>query len=217
MMLIFGLMLLLQTAACLEVNCSFDQSDPCYAALGHKLNLLMERDASKYDLQLKKRINDNTADDPVCRVKNDIMSMSECDLYKSRPEVTVINGTVIIKRVIRADSGNYTLILSHSDGTETSRDLQVIVEGPSVALIVLGCFAVILIILVAIAYYIYKKRNRLKTTADTEYTSTDAQTNRNEKNEQELHYEEIMFSSSNIKQQPRKTQEECVYAQVQMH
>ncbi|XP_059377219.1 uncharacterized protein LOC132113466 isoform X2 [Carassius carassius] len=128
MMLIFGLMLLLQTAACLEVNCSFDQSDPCYAALGHKLNLLMKRDASKYELKIIKRINYNTADDPMCRVKND--KMKECDLYKSRTEVTVINGTVIIKRVIRADSGNYTLTLFHSDGTETSRDLQVIVEAP---------------------------------------------------------------------------------------
>ncbi len=55
--------------------------------------------------------------------------MRECGLYNSRPEVTVINGTLIINRVIRADSGNYTLTLDRSDGTETSRDLQVIVEG----------------------------------------------------------------------------------------
>ncbi len=55
--------------------------------------------------------------------------MSECDLYNNRPEVTVINGTLIINRVIRADSGNYRLTLESSDGTETSRDLQVIVEG----------------------------------------------------------------------------------------
>ncbi|XP_026081515.1 uncharacterized protein LOC113058060 isoform X2 [Carassius auratus] len=126
MMLIFGLMLLLQTAACLEVNCSFDQSDHCYAALGDKLNLLMV-DARKYELQLRKRIN-NTADDGVCRVRYD--RMKECDLYNNRPEVTVINGTVIIKRVNRSDSGNYRLTLTDSDGTETSRDLQVIVEAP---------------------------------------------------------------------------------------
>ncbi|XP_042594672.1 uncharacterized protein LOC109067214 isoform X4 [Cyprinus carpio] len=129
MMLIFGLMLLLlQTAACLEFNCSFDQSDPCYTALGHKLNLLMLRDASEYDLKIQKRINNNTADDPVCRVKND--RMKECDLYNNRPEVTVINGILIINRVIRADSGNYRLTLESSDGSETSRDLQVIVEAP---------------------------------------------------------------------------------------
>ncbi|XP_058653827.1 uncharacterized protein LOC131553287 [Onychostoma macrolepis] len=58
------------------------------------------------------------------------MRMSECDLYNNRPNVTVINGTLIINRVIRADSGNYTLTLSDSNGTETSRDLQVIVEAP---------------------------------------------------------------------------------------
>ncbi|XP_042626403.1 uncharacterized protein LOC122147494 [Cyprinus carpio] len=87
-------------------------------------------DASKYDLQIKKRINNNTQDGPVCRVKNDRMRMSECDLYNNRPEVKVINGTVIINCVIRADSGNYRLTLFHSDGTETSRDLQVIVEAP---------------------------------------------------------------------------------------
>ncbi|XP_050957228.1 uncharacterized protein LOC127158121 [Labeo rohita] len=127
MMLIFGLMLLLQTTACLDLFCRFDQFDLCYAALGHKLNLLMVLDASKYDLGLRHRIN-NTQDDPVCRVKNG--RMKDCDLYNNRPEVTVINGTLIIKRVIRADSGNYTLKLSPSDGTETSRDLQVIVEAP---------------------------------------------------------------------------------------
>ncbi|XP_052429598.1 uncharacterized protein LOC127970924 isoform X5 [Carassius gibelio] len=126
MMLIFGLMLL-QTAACLELNCSFDQSDPCYTALGHKLNLMMVQDTSKYDLKIHKRIY-NPQDDPRCRVKNG--RMRECDLYNNRPEVTVINGTLIINRVIRTDSGNYRLTLSHSDGSETSRDLQVIVEAP---------------------------------------------------------------------------------------
>ncbi|XP_067243635.1 uncharacterized protein [Chanodichthys erythropterus] len=128
MMLIFGLMLLLllQTAACLEFNCRFNQSDPCYAALGHKLNLKMV-DASIYHLKIQKRINNNP-DDPVCRVKND--KIKECDLFNNRAEVTVINGTLIINRVIRADSGNYTLKLDGSNGTVTSTDLQVNVEAP---------------------------------------------------------------------------------------
>ncbi len=112
----------------LDQFCRFDQSDHCYAALGHKLNLSMVLDASKYDLMLIKRINNNQHD-PLCRVKNDRMRMSECDLYNNRSEVTVINGTLIINRVIGADSGNYTLTLDHSDGSVTSRDLQVIVEG----------------------------------------------------------------------------------------
>ncbi len=112
----------------LDQFCRFDQSDHCYAALGHKLNLLMVLDASKYDLKIIKRI-DNNQHDPACRVKNGRMRMSHCDLYNNRAEVTVINGTLIIDRVIGADSGNYTLTLDRSDGTETSRDLQVIVEG----------------------------------------------------------------------------------------
>ncbi|XP_016336707.1 uncharacterized protein LOC107684848 [Sinocyclocheilus anshuiensis] len=111
----------------LDRFCRFNQSDPCYTALGHKLNLMMVLDASEYDLKIIKRII-NTADGPVCRVKNG--RMRDCDLYNNRPGVTVINETLIINRVIRADSGNYRLKLDSSDGTETSRDLQVIVEAP---------------------------------------------------------------------------------------
>ncbi|XP_026137177.1 uncharacterized protein LOC113114465 [Carassius auratus] len=127
MMLIFGLMLLLQTAACLDQFCRFNQSDICYAALGHKLNLLMVQNTSVYDTTIRKNINYNTSTDPVCRIKND--TMRDCDLYRNRP-VTVIIGTLIINRVIKADSGNYTVFFSLSDGSETSTDLQVNVEAP---------------------------------------------------------------------------------------
>ncbi|XP_058653703.1 uncharacterized protein LOC131553227 [Onychostoma macrolepis] len=109
----------------LEWFCWFDQSNPCYAALEHKLYLLVVLDASEYDLKIKRSRTDNN---PVCRVE--YSSKKECDLYNNRTEVTVINGTLIINRVIRADSGNYTLTLDSSDDTETSRDLQVIVEAP---------------------------------------------------------------------------------------
>ncbi|XP_016131959.1 uncharacterized protein [Sinocyclocheilus grahami] len=130
MMLIFGLMLLLQTAACLDQFCKFNQSVPCYGALRHKLNVLMVREARKYDdMKIQKRINYNKTTDPVCRVKNG--RMRNCDLYSNRTEVAVINGTLIINRVIRADSGNYTLSLYHcSNCSETSTDLQVNVEAP---------------------------------------------------------------------------------------
>ncbi len=50
-----------------------------------------------------------------------------------------------------------------------------------------------------------------------EDASTGPQTNRNEKKEQELHYGEVTFTDRKVQQQPSKTQEECVYAQVQMH
>ncbi|XP_043089115.1 uncharacterized protein LOC122335352 [Puntigrus tetrazona] len=111
----------------LDWFCSFDQYGPCYTALGDKLNLML--DASKHDLKIQKRIN-NTRDDPVCRVKKGRMKMTECDLYNNRTEVTVINGTLIVNPVIRTDSGNYILTVYNSDGSEISRDLQVIVEAP---------------------------------------------------------------------------------------
>ncbi|XP_051717024.1 uncharacterized protein si:zfos-741a10.3 isoform X6 [Ctenopharyngodon idella] len=236
MKLIFGLMLLLKTAACLERNCSFYQSVPCYAALGHKLSLQMV-DASRYSLKIQKIIS-STEKDPVCRVKND--TMKNCDLFNNRPEVSVINGTLIINRVIRADSGTYKLYLEDSKGTETSTDLQVIVEGPPITPIVLGCFAVILIALVIMAYYFYKKKNQLKPTTTPvsdgpepvnehisqknreeeqkrtdEYATIDSQNkNKKKKKEEEVHYGEVTFTNSRV-QQPPKMQEDCVYSEVQ--
>ncbi|XP_059372350.1 hepatic and glial cell adhesion molecule-like [Carassius carassius] len=87
----------------------------------------MVQNTCEYDTTIQKNINYNRTTDPVCRVKNDTMRV--CDLYSNRP-VTVINGTLIINRVIRADSGNYTVSFSRSDGTVTSKDLQVNVEAP---------------------------------------------------------------------------------------
>ncbi|RXN37208.1 hepatocyte cell adhesion molecule-like protein [Labeo rohita] len=144
MMFISGLMLLLQTAACLDRFCRLNQSYPCYAALGHKLNVLIVLNTSEYDMKIQKRINYNKETDPVCRAKNDTIKRKECDLYSNRPEVTVINGTLIINRVIRADSGNYTVFLYHSDGTDTSadlEDLEVNVEGTEtlIRLITISC------------------------------------------------------------------------------
>ncbi|KAK2890738.1 hypothetical protein Q8A67_013381 [Cirrhinus molitorella] len=129
-MLVFGLMLLLQTAACLDQFCWLNQSDACYAALGHKLSLLMVLNASEYEMTIQKRINNNKTTDPACRVKNG--KMKDCDLYSNRPETTVINRTLIINHVIRADSGNYTVTISNpSDGQQTFQgELQVNVEAP---------------------------------------------------------------------------------------
>ncbi len=54
----------------LDQFCRFNQSDHCYRSSGHKLNLSMVLDASKYDPEDQKRIN-NTQYGPVGRVKND--------------------------------------------------------------------------------------------------------------------------------------------------
>lgn len=237
-MLIFGLMLLLKTAACVEFNCSFHQSVPCSAVLGEKLILqLLVSDASKYDLKIQKRIYD-TEHDPVCKIKNDRIKKDECDLFNNRHgEVSVNNGILIINTVIRADSGNYRLQVFDSHGTETFKaDLQVIVKGTeTVVPIVLGCLAVVLIFLVIIAYYFYKKKNQLKPTqnvseivnehdaqkkllreeeqkkTDVQYATVNAQ-NKRKREKEELHYGEVTFSSSSA-QRPRQ-QEECVYSEV---
>ncbi|KAK2890736.1 hypothetical protein Q8A67_013379 [Cirrhinus molitorella] len=130
MILMSGLMLLLlQTAACLDRFCRLNQSDPCYAALGHKLSLLMVLDTSEYEMTIQKIINNNKITDPICRVKNG--KMKDCDIYSNRPETTVNNRTLIINHVIRADSGNYTVTISNPSGTQTFQgELQVIVEAP---------------------------------------------------------------------------------------
>ncbi|KAK2890737.1 hypothetical protein Q8A67_013380 [Cirrhinus molitorella] len=122
--------MLLQTAACLDQFCRLNQSDPCYAALRHKLSLLMGLDTSEYEMTIQKRINNNKITDPICRVKNG--KMKDCDLYSNRPETTVINRTLIINHVIRADSGNYTVTISNpSYGQQTFQgELQVNVEAP---------------------------------------------------------------------------------------
>ncbi len=39
--------------------------------------------------------------------------------------------------------------------------------GPLVCLIILGCIAVILIVLVIVGYYVYKKRRQLKPTSQS--------------------------------------------------
>ncbi|XP_067312805.1 uncharacterized protein [Pseudorasbora parva] len=241
MMLIFGLMLLLKTAACEERFCSFNQSVPCRIALGHKLNLrMMVPDTRNYDLQIQKTISSKETD-PVCRVKNDKMKENECDLFNNRPEVSVINGILIINRVIRADSGTYRVQVFNSVGSATStEDLQVIVED-HLTLIVLGCLAVILIVLVIVAYYFYKKKNQLKPTpnvsdgpesvnkhaqkkphtdeeqnkSDVEYATINSQNmNKRKGKEEEIHYGEVTFANTSA-QQSRQREEHCVYSEVQ--
>ncbi|XDV37813.1 hypothetical protein PO909_007355 [Leuciscus waleckii] len=128
MMFIFGLMLMLKIAACVERFCWFYQSGPCYVALGDKLSLMVE-DTSKNDLKIHKSIS-NTPEDPVCKINNDSINKNECDLFNNRhDEVSVNNGILIINTVIRADSGTYRLQVLNSDGSVTSAYRQVIIEG----------------------------------------------------------------------------------------
>ncbi|XDV37810.1 hypothetical protein PO909_007352 [Leuciscus waleckii] len=128
MMFIFGLMLMLKTAACVERFCWFNQEGPCYVALGDKLSLMMPN-ARGYDLKMH-NINYSKQDDRLCKIKNNSINKDECDLFKNRhDEVSVNNGILIINTVIRADSGNYRLQVFNSEGTEIFKaDLQVIID-----------------------------------------------------------------------------------------
>ncbi|XP_042594685.1 carcinoembryonic antigen-related cell adhesion molecule 8-like [Cyprinus carpio] len=130
MMLIFGLMLLLlQTAACLDQLCRFGQIhsiSQCYAALGHKLNLQMKPYPSYTELYLYKTLNDGS--------RLDVFSITDNKEHKhesirNRSEFFFDNMTLIINNVTRADSGRYTLDVIEID-VIISSDLQVIVEAP---------------------------------------------------------------------------------------
>ncbi|ROL53179.1 hypothetical protein DPX16_1100, partial [Anabarilius grahami] len=186
----------------LEFNCSFNQTGPCYAALGHKLNLLMA-DTSKYNLTIKKKIS-STEEDPVCTIKKGTVKKSGCDLINKRSEVSVINGILIINGVIRADSGTYRLYLEDSYGTETSKYLQVIVEGP----VSDGPEPV--------NEHVAQKNREEEQKKPDEYATIDSQNkkkNKKRKKEEEVHYGEVTFTNSSV-QQPCKTQEDCVYSEV---
>ncbi|KAK7140866.1 hypothetical protein R3I93_015110 [Phoxinus phoxinus] len=159
MKLIFGLMLLLKTAASLEFYCSFLQTGPCNAVLGDKLSLQLV-DAREYNLKIQKRIRSKDKD-PVCKIWNDRINKAECDLFNNRhDEVSVNNGILIINSVIRADSGTYSIQIYHSVGTETFKaDLQVIIEGipEFVVFVLVWCFQVMVLLGLLGGFHIYMR------------------------------------------------------------
>ncbi|KAK7140868.1 hypothetical protein R3I93_015112 [Phoxinus phoxinus] len=161
MKLIFGLMLLLKTAASQEFNCSFLRTGPCNAVLGDKLSLQLV-DTREYNLKILKSIRSKDKD-PVCKIRNDVINKAECDLFNNRrDEVSVNNGILIINSVIRADSGNYRLHLTDSDGTITYRVLQVIIEesvlSPEfVVFVLVWCFQVMVLLGLLGGFHIYMR------------------------------------------------------------
>ncbi|XP_057183115.1 uncharacterized protein si:zfos-741a10.3 [Triplophysa rosa] len=202
MLVMFGLMLLmLQMISCVDQTCRFNQTEICYAALGHKLSLQMVPDSQHYDATLKHHKTGDTTVDPTCKIKND--TIKRCDLYVIRSDVLITNGAVIINGVIREDSGKYTLDLYDSTGSVTYKELHVNVEVPAVGLIVLGCVTVILVVLFITVYHIYKRKKHHKSTAEH-------QTERKEMKDEELQYGEVTFTPdmSNIQQQQRRCKEQ---------
>ncbi|XP_052005738.1 uncharacterized protein LOC127659831 [Xyrauchen texanus] len=131
MLFIFGLLLLLiPTHTCVEMFCRFNQTDPCYASLGHKLYLQMVTDARDQQLALYKWISD--VKERVFTVKNNkIKEYEGYESIRNRSEFIFNNGTLILNSVIRSDSGTYRLEIYDSIGTQThTNNLQVIVEAP---------------------------------------------------------------------------------------
>ncbi|XP_073668277.1 uncharacterized protein [Paramisgurnus dabryanus] len=123
MLIIFGLMLvLLHTGSCVNQNCSFNQTESCYAALGKQLSLRMFQDIHIITLELKKE------ESLICKIQNNVIK--KLNFYENRSDVIGSNDTVIINSVTRADSGRYTLTLTDSQGKATSAGLQVNVEAP---------------------------------------------------------------------------------------
>ncbi|XP_042594619.1 uncharacterized protein LOC109079530 isoform X1 [Cyprinus carpio] len=148
MMLIFGLMLLLlQTAACLDQLCTFDEPysiKQCYAALGHKLSLQMMLNPSYTDLYLYKTLNDgsrlkvfsiekNKKYDYESIIfeylKNVPLIINTHESIRNRSEFFFDNMTLTINNVTKPDSGRYTSFVIEIDMAMES-DLQVIVEAP---------------------------------------------------------------------------------------
>nr|XP_055035040.1 carcinoembryonic antigen-related cell adhesion molecule 1-like [Misgurnus anguillicaudatus] len=101
--------------------CIFNQTKPCYAALGDKLSLQMA--LGPYSLLIIQK------ESLTCVIKND--RKGSCNLYSNRPDIIISNGTLIINDVTRADSGRYTLNITDSKGIVLpTTGLQVNVEAP---------------------------------------------------------------------------------------
>ncbi|XP_051505343.1 uncharacterized protein LOC127412760 isoform X5 [Myxocyprinus asiaticus] len=113
-----------------EMFCRFNQTDPCYTALGHKLYLQMVLDTHNVVLEFKKGTDSEA--DPVFTVKKDKLREGiKYESFRSRSEFIFNNGTLIINSVIRSDSGTYRLEIYNSVGEQTyTNNLQVIVEAP---------------------------------------------------------------------------------------
>ncbi len=111
----------------LDRFCWFDQSNHCYAALGHKLNLLMVLDSRDQELHLYKKLIDSRELE-VFRIKNNKEKKHKS--IKNRSTFIFENGTLIINRVIRADSGNYRLEFYRTDGSSNfTKYLPIKIEG----------------------------------------------------------------------------------------
>ncbi|XP_073778527.1 pregnancy-specific glycoprotein 22 isoform X2 [Danio rerio] len=109
-----------------EQICWFDQPDPCYAALGHKLYLPMVQDTRDLHLRLYK---DFYSPSSITVFEVNVNKETKDESIRSRSEFFYENGTLIITHMSRADSGTYELHHTVS-GTVYDSRLRVEVEAP---------------------------------------------------------------------------------------
>lgn len=108
-----------------EQICWFDQPDPCYAALGHKMHLPMVQDTRDLHLRLYK---DFYSPSSITVFDVNVNKETKDESIRSRSEFFYENGTLIITHMSRADSGTYELHHTVS-GTVYDSRLRVEVEG----------------------------------------------------------------------------------------
>ncbi|XP_065126777.2 pregnancy-specific beta-1-glycoprotein 7-like isoform X1 [Paramisgurnus dabryanus] len=133
--------------------CRFNQTKPCYAALGEKLSLWMVQDIHISKLELKKE------ESLICKIK-----MVTFGFYCNRPDVIISNGTVIINSVTRADLGRYTLELYDLEAKlKSTTGLQVNVEV-SLMFVIVWTLQMIFLLLLLGGFHIYiRKRTSTQT------------------------------------------------------
>ncbi|KAL6475945.1 hypothetical protein MHYP_G00144440 [Metynnis hypsauchen] len=111
MLVIFGILLMFTEAGVglLSMNpvCRFDQSDPCYGAVGRPLYLQLP---SEDELKLKKIISGTSY---IFRFKNKTITQKHSD---PRWQFVTDNSTMIISSAEKRDSGRYTLETFDSGG-----------------------------------------------------------------------------------------------------
>ncbi|KAL6475940.1 hypothetical protein MHYP_G00144390 [Metynnis hypsauchen] len=142
-MLVIFVVLLMFTGASvglLSMNpvCRFNQSDPCYGAVGRPLYLQLP---SEYRLHLKKIIS-GTPGDRIFRFLNHKITQNHSD---PRWQFVADNSTMIISSAEKRDSGRYTLDTFDSGGRyRGDYHLQLVIEAVVTSVDVTGqydCFS----------------------------------------------------------------------------
>ncbi|XP_037400604.1 carcinoembryonic antigen-related cell adhesion molecule 20-like isoform X6 [Pygocentrus nattereri] len=129
MLVIFGILVMFTEAGVglLSMNpvCRFNQSDPCYGAVGRPLYLQLPYE---YELHLKKIIN-GAPTERIFKFINHKITLKHPDY--PRWQFVADNRTMIISSAEKRDSGRYILDTFDSRGNNRVYHLQLVIEGGS--------------------------------------------------------------------------------------